>query len=98
MKNPCKVKAVFSVEYHELNDYIAKCLGLDHFEGQDESPNDTSHEYSVSKEDLGVYEKQKLLKILTKKECSHWELNVVLDHMCSLGYLEPGNYVMRVSW
>lgn len=99
MENPCKKVDVFEVDYRQLEAYIAHSLGLGSFDGLIDSPNDTAYALTVAhKHRMAKADADNLAKILEVKGCESWGLNLVLDRMCCLGFLEPGKYIINVSW
>lgn len=95
-----KKKTLIFVEAHKLDQFIAAQLGLKTFEGTLESNNDSQHTYRVTAEpdSSAKYNVRKLEKIIAIGGCEHWSLHLVLDDLCRAGVIEPGEYLVNVSW
>jgi hypothetical protein len=89
---------VWEVEYQNLAEYIAECYGLPQFEILPES-NDSYKKQTVTAQ-LPEWEsdKNELTAILTCGGCELYQLHMVLDKMCHDGFLEPGTYLISISW
>lgn len=62
-----------------------------------ESPNDTSHKYTVTKQ-LDEYDQETLDKAIRRGGLECWQYDVILKDLCAKGYIDPGEYFLRVSW
>lgn len=96
-----KKKVYFETTYHELDKFIAEKFGLPSFEGTLESSNDSQHTYSVSNnpdDPMLKWDKQDVEKAIKDKSCEYYSLGKVLDELCRRGELEPGEYLVEVSW
>lgn len=94
----CKKKLVIEVDYRDLERFIAEEYGLDEFCAIEESPNDSTHQYNVSKEEIDEYNQKRIDKIIKHKSSAHWELGVILIDLCNKDKLEEGDYIMEVCW
>lgn len=90
-------ETVISVEYRDLEHYIAQCYGLSKFEIL-ESPNDTHHKFSIVKERLSDYDYREVGDMVTSKSGEHWRLWSLLTDLCFNDKLEEGTYIVNVSW
>ena len=62
-----------------------------------ESPNDTTHEYTVST-NADKDSQQTLEKAITNGYLEYWQYDCILDDLCKKGLLETGEYFVRMSW
>lgn len=63
-----------------------------------ESPNDTTHEYSIKGEGLDDYDKETLNKAIEFGGLEDWNYDLILEDLCEKGYVKPGKYFVRMSW
>ena len=98
MEFPGVKKTIFEVDYNDLDRFIAHHYQLNYFEGTLESSNDTSHSITVEKEPLSKWDVTDMEKILKDGNCEYWKLHIVLQDLCNKGIIEPGQYLVRVSW
>lgn len=62
------------------------------------SPNDTTHEYSVSGGGLGEDDQETLNEAIESGGLEDWNYDLILEDLCEKGYLKPGKYFVRMSW
>ena len=62
-----------------------------------ESPNDTTHEYTVEKK-LNKQSRETLEKAIKDGNLEYWEFSCVMDDLCQKGLIEAGKYFVRMSW
>lgn len=62
-----------------------------------ESANDTTHEFSVSA-NSAYHDKETLKKAVEEGSLEYYQYGTILDDLCSKGYLEAGEYFLRMSW
>lgn len=62
-----------------------------------ESPNDTTHEFTVDGK-LGDYEKKQLKKAIEDGNLECYSYGVILEDLCAKKIIKPGNYFLRMSW
>ena len=91
-------KQVIEVEHDEFENKIKKFYGVKEFSfvADQESGNDTIHEFSVSNPPDYVDEEgvEKLRE--TGEYCFLSES--LLNDMCEKGEIEPGDYIISVCW
>ena len=63
-----------------------------------ESPNDTTHEYSIEGEGLDDYDQETLNEAIESGGLEDWNYDLVLEDLCEKGYVQPGKYLVRMSW
>ena len=62
-----------------------------------ESPNDTTHEFDVTGQ-LDKYDEQTLYKACELGYLECYRYDVILNDLVRQGLIEPGQYLVRVSW
>ena len=96
-----KQKAVFEVDYNDLNDFINTEYGFGprQFEvvADQEWGNDESHSIILSKRELPEYDKLFLEKF-KKSEKVSYVLYIILQDLVNRDRLAPGEYIIDVSW
>jgi|ERR1035437_137067 hypothetical protein len=97
-----KTKTVIEVDYHDLNEEIAKFLkskdlpiGADGFECvvEEEWGNDSDHAFTLEKEQPDEYDMVKM-----KKGNYQYKVGSILNWMCAEGVLAAGEYLVTVCW
>lgn len=81
-----------------LGAYIAQCYDLDGEVDLLEAGNDTDYSYGIISEPIDEYNMKYVEELLKHKGVEHWKLSTVLTDLCNKGLLEPGEYVVKVSW
>lgn len=95
-------KTTIHVDYSDVEQLILTHYGHEFSIPESEECNNyTSLQYLVTDKPLT----EKGLDVFTRKELQTFEstghgasLSTILDALCRAGELEPGNYVIRVSW
>lgn len=80
-----------------LNEVIAEHYGLPGFECTLDSANDTHMTFRVSGE-LNEFDLEDLEQIKTGQECEFLMLGVILNDLCRIGKIKPGNYLILCMW
>ncbi len=63
-----------------------------------ECGNDSSPRFSVKKGEItSDWDKNELAKFIETGECSYFA-HMLFNDLCDRGVLEPGNYLVNVSW
>lgn len=91
---------------HEKHTYHMDAFGLEHITRMVygnkikmlESPNDTTHEYSITGEGLDDYDQETLNKAIKFGGLEEWNYNLILEDLCEKGYVKPGEYFIRMCW
>lgn len=60
--------------------------------------NDESHTYIVQREPLDTWDKGLLERFMDNPYGSAYCLSIILTDLCNNGYIEPGEYLIDVSW
>lgn len=92
-------KTVIEVEYGDLERFVKETYKQKEysFVAAQECGNDSSHSFSIEKELLDEYD-QKKLDAFTKTGKYGFINHTVLQDLVNRDLIEPGNYVIRVSW
>lgn len=93
-----KTETVHTVDYGDLDEFIAASYGLDTFEGTLESPNDSTHRFTVSDKSLDEYAIEDVKGFIERKSCEHYSLGDILDDLCVKGLIPAGTYLVEVCW
>jgi hypothetical protein len=62
-----------------------------------ESPNDTTHEFTV-KAKLDDYNKKTVQQAIEDGSLECYAYGAILDDLCEKTLIKPGNYFLRMSW
>ncbi len=93
----CSVKTVISVEYRDLEQFIEAETGHEYdITENEEIGNDTARTYNVD-DNLSTWELKDWaeFKVGSNKQ---YILRTILCGLCSEGKIQPGKYLVRVSW
>jgi len=93
--------AVFEVNYRDFERLVKEVYGQNYeFIVDCECGNDTQHVYLCvggKGDDLDEYDYKRLDEFArTGKYC--WLAQTILADLCQRGIIDPGNYIIRVSW
>jgi hypothetical protein len=101
MNAPLKVikETILSVDYQDLERYILQVTGHKAcLPSILECSNDTYHRFTVNREPEPPAERLAHLASLLHHPVEEFCIDEYLNAMCQLGHLEPGTYVVSVSW
>jgi len=98
----CERKMVYEVDYSDLERFIDKEFGHSFNDTYDlpcleEQGNDVYMEFSVDGY-LTEYDEKSIAEMIKTKTYKQWSTRNILNHLCKLGKLEPGEYMVDVSW
>ena len=92
----------YRVDYYDFEVFVKKVYRKDfRFALDQESSNDTSHEFWVSKKKLDEYDQERMDEFLGDSEdLLHGGpyADVILNDLCHKGLIKPGHYIVRVCW
>lgn len=97
-KSIFRTQTVITVDAFDLDTFIAKAYGLDNFECSLESPNDSSHTFTVEAKPLDEWTTKAVAEFIGRKSCEIYSLGGILDDLCLKGEVEPGDYIVSVCW
>lgn len=100
MMRPCyKKMVVFMVRYTALEAHIREFFGNPNWEIVDdlECSNGTTHEIDVTDSPPDAWDLMHLEQIRAGKQTNYC-LRILMHEMCRSGELEPGTYMVKVSW
>ncbi len=96
---PFKTKIIHKIDFDDFDEFIKKHYQKNDFEFcvDQESRNDSSHSFSVSKQPIDDYDLKKLNKF---KSGQHVEFisSTLLNDLCNQGIIPEGEYIVDVSW
>lgn len=103
LKLKYREKLVLQVDYNDLNEFITQAYGLTQpYEvvAEEEWGNDQSHTLLVEKRELDEDELEDIVTMeATKgKRIPSYTTSTLLDDLCNKGLIEPGEYLVRVTW
>jgi len=88
-------RTVREVNYHDLDDFISEAFGIKYeCVAYEEWGNYQSHSFTVEREIISKHFSEELaLGIIPK-----YSTALFLNEACNLGLIEPGEYLVEVSW
>lgn len=95
-----KIKTVTlnEVDFNELNRAVSAHFGQCYEVVSDEElSNDSSKEVTVERKPLNEWEAQRVEKFRTTGK-GQYLLHRLLQQMCNEGKIEPGKYLVKISW
>lgn len=100
-----KKTTVIKMGYHELEALVHEKFGFKEYEFAcvEECGNDSSHSFDVDGE-LDKWDKETLDQwengnpSMKNKHFVHYSNGVILNALCFHEIIEPGEYIIRVSW
>ena len=93
-------KQMIEVNYSDLERAIAKHFGFKEYciPAAEEVGNDTALTYRIDNEPLDTWEMTDLEEIKARGGNKNWRTQLLMHAMCLEGALEPGEYVINISW
>jgi len=86
------------IDYNDLDNYIQKVLGWKNYEfvAVEECGNSENKSFSID----GKLNEWDLINIKKWKrgQIVHYSNQAILNYLCSLSVLEPGEYLVEVFW
>ena len=89
------------VDYDDLETFITEAYGLtSRFEYLDleEPSNDSCKTFSVTKKPLKPYQEQAIAAFKADPLSEMYITHALLMDLCNKGWLDPGEYLVVVSW
>ena len=94
----CQKVCYTEVKYHDLDDFIQEVYGHEFSCVADQEwNNDTKKTVWAEKENLALYDQVKLDEFV-KEGKYNFSLHVILSDLCNRGLMEPGKYLVSISW
>lgn len=87
--------SAFKIYYGDLEQLTEQVYGK--YIEMLESPNDTTHEFDVNGQ-LDKYDEEALDKAVELGYLACYRYDVILNDLVRQGLMEPGQYLVRVSW
>ena len=102
MELKIRTETVHMVDYSDLDAFLTKRFGFDEepYEviAAEEMGNDSVKDINVDKEELSSRDKKDLEKMLTTKKWECYNTGLLLSHLCSLGEIPEGKYMIEICW
>ena len=90
---------VHQVEYYDIDNFVKQVYGYDFsIAASEELKNDSQKTFLVKKEELDEYEKETIEVFMKCGEDHGFMTGVLLNDLCNKGFIEPGEYLVNVSW
>jgi hypothetical protein len=89
---------VFKTDDAEIEDLLDKHYEIRHHEivPAEECNNGSSLDYDIDG-NLTSYEEETFLEIKNGRFV-HWSTQTLMNKLCADGHIEPGNYIIDISW
>lgn len=93
-------QTIFKVNSSDLDEFIKTTYGLGEFMGTLESPNDSTHEFTVTEEPdtMWEFDEAEANEAIADGGCEYYHLGSVLQKLKFDGHIEAGDYLVVVSW
>jgi len=101
MKLKYTIESIIRVDYHDLDDFITKRFKLEEpyeFAAIEEMPNDLVKSINVCKEEFDKYDQKYIDAVVKDKRPKLYGTRKILCHLCNLGEIPAGEYLIDVSW
>jgi hypothetical protein len=95
-----KITTYVEVDSNDLDTFVNKVYGVNSYEcvAMEEWSNDTKHQVRVtSKEPLDKWAAEKIQEIKAGR-CPSWSIQAVMQDLVNEGHIQPGIYLINVSW
>lgn len=91
-------KTLFVVDYNDLDSFISKTYGREYEIVADlELMNDMSKSTIVKKEPLDQWDLNNLHEWITTGR-KNWMFHTLMTDLCNRELIEPGEYLIEISW
>lgn len=95
-QNKFEKHITYSIDYNDLNSLIKKVYDVD-FESCLDQSNDSTLSISVDGM-LSLFDQNDLEVFLSTKIQEYNTLRLLLNDMCRKNLIEPGQYLVNISW
>ena len=89
------------MDYYEFSELVANVLGVEahtlEVVADEEWNNDSDYAYSIDGE-LDAWEQKDIATNLAAGTYGGYMASTWLNYLCSIGTIQPGNYLITVSW
>jgi len=94
-----KKSMVFNVEDGDIDNLLAQHFGFSEYSvvAEEEQGNGCSLDYTLDGK-LDKWELEAITEMLTTKRPKPFHTQALLNYLVSEGILEPGQYIIRISW
>ena len=95
-----KMKSVLQVDYYDLDKFLTERFGFDNEPYQvvaaEELSRNMVKSIDVNKKEFNAWDQEELDEILTTKEWGTFNTGLLLCHLCNLGEIPEGEYLIDV--
>lgn len=98
--NAITKKLVLAIDYRDVEKLIQEAydVGEWSFVADNELGNDSDLELNIKAEPLDKWQQPKLDRFIDTKGQGSFMTRTLLTDLCNKGVLEPGSYLVSVSW
>ena len=95
----CVKKVVFEVDYGDLEAFILEQFGREYeIAPGEEASNGSNLRMDIKAEPNSDYYQKQLDRFIAGEGEPTYMVRPILTHLCHTGKIEPGCYIIRVSW
>ncbi len=99
----CTTKTFIEVQDYELDRFVNELLGLKpgeiEFVPLHEASNDSDHTFRVEKDNPSEYQLREVREWMERKYTGFFPgYHALLNWLAINGHIEPGEYIIKVSW
>lgn len=101
MKLKYEIKSSIRVDYDDLEDFLTERFDLPEdyeFAAMEELGNDVVESINVCKEKVGTYDQAYIDSVIKDRKPKPYGTRILLCHLCNLGEIPEGEYLINVSW
>lgn len=101
MKLKIETYMAHHVGYNDLDEFLTKRFEFEEryeFIEAETMSNDSAKTIHICKEELSKWDKKELEETLKTKKWECGITHILLQHLCNLGEIPEGEYVIEVSW
>jgi len=94
-------ESVIRVDYGDLDVFLTEKFGFNEpykILAAEELSNDSVKDIEVRKEEFSEWDQKELDEILATKKWKLYHTWLLLCHLCNLGEIPEGNYLIDVCW
>ena len=90
-------RTIIEADYSEIENLVRPLFSKYGFVPVQECGNDTSHQFNGINGELDKFEQDDINKWYAG-EFVGYSNDAILNHLCHLGIIEPGDYIIKVCW
>ena len=96
-----EIKSVIMGDYNDLDEFLTERFDLPEgyeFAAMEELGNDIVKSINVCKEEIDSYDQDYIDAVVKDKKPKSYGTRILLCHLCNLGEIPEGEYLIEVSW